>query len=80
MKLLLAGILAATALFSTAPAHADPSSDCTLRNTQLCGDHSAVHYCPGGGFVSAFSGVCPGLVNGLTPPLPGGLPSSGGSQ
>jgi hypothetical protein len=76
MKLLLAGVLAAT-LFSAAPASADPGTQYDFRNTTLCGDHGAVHDCPGGGFVSAFSGYCPGLVNGLTPPLPGGLPSDG---
>ena len=75
LKQILAGLLSAAAVLGAAPTHADPDTDCTLAVTTLCGDHSRVFYCPSGGFVSAFSGYCPGLVTGLTPPLPGGLRS-----
>jgi hypothetical protein len=75
MKLLLAGVLAVAGLLSAAPAAADPGPACNLQNQQLC-DPSRIYYCPGGGFVT-WMGYCPGLVNGVTPPLPGGLPSGG---
>jgi len=71
-RLLLASVLVVAALYGSVTAHADP--DCTLHNTQLCGDPGKVTYCPDtGGFVTAFSGYCPSLVFG--PYAPGGLQS-----
>lgn len=75
MKTLLAGVMAAAAVFSAAPAGADPGSGCGYSDPRLC-NPSKVYFCPDTGQFGSWLAYCPSIVQG--PYLPGGRTPDGG--
>ena len=74
MRLLLAGILAAAAVLSSAPATADPAG-CGYHDPRLC-DPSRMYWCPDSQQWVSWLQYCGSLSQG--PYLPGGRTPSGG--